>query len=951
MRLTNNYRNAFRILKGGKISLVVSVVAGSITILCASPSGGTVTSGSAAISQNGSVTTIRQASQKTTINWQDFSIAKNETVNFNQPNSSAVALNRVVGNEKSIIDGTLNANGQVWILNSNGVLFNSTASINTAGILATTKALSDTDFNAGNYNFQGDSTASVINMGTIDISNSGYAVLLANTVQNDGTITAMRGKVHLTGANEATINLNGNSLVSLTINKGVLDALVENKGAIIADGGQIFLTTNAVNELLKGVVNNTGVVEANSLDDVTGHVEMFAHGGATTVSGSINAVGGSVETSGQSLHISNNTTIKAKEWLLDPTDITIESIGGTDLASSSISAGTIDTTLNNGTDITLTADNNINVNQAMAWNQSLLTLTAGNDININAQMDLTSTAGLALQYGQVSTASGNLATYNLNAPINIATTGRFSTTLGSDGTAINYIIIDSLGSAGDEITGAANSLQGLAYSTNLLGNYALGANIDASSTSTWNSNMGLVPIGNATTNFTGTFDGLGHTISNLKIYRISGSYIGLFGRTGTSAVVKNIGLVNENITGRSYVGGLAGYNAGSITDSYATGRVAVSSRGTYGGGLVGYNTGLITDSYATGSVTGVSAIYVGGLAGRNAGSITDSYATASVSNSGSSFYTGGLAGSNSGSITDSYAIGSVSGSSAVGGLVGSNSGGSITNSFWDMQTSGKSTSAGGTGKTTAEMQTLSTYVGWTITGSDGTYPTFSANGGWHMGAEDIALNYALSDITSGYIYNGSSYDLSSLWGASTIFGSGYSSWVYGTDYTFIYGGNTITGFTNAGTYSNIAVDVLKSGYTEALSSNTAGSFTITPKALSITAAATADKVYDGLRTSSTTAGTLSGFVGSETLTASVVGTFADKNAASGIIVADVYTLADGTNGGVAINYSLADTTSTATIAKADLSVSGLTAAGKTYDATTLATLGGTAAVIALGEDT
>ena len=267
-----DYKSRFRILKGGKISLVVSALLGSAVIASASPSGGTVTSGTANISQTGNTTNINQSSPKASINWNDFSIKSNETVNFNQPNSSSITLNRVVGNEKSVIDGALNANGQVWILNSNGILFNKSAKINTAGLLATTAELSDKDFQDGNYNFKNSSSNSVINLGTIKVQNSSYVVLAGNEVQNDGTIEAVKGKVHLVGANEYSINLNGNSLVNLKVNKGVLDALVKNSGTILADGGEIFLTSNAVNELLKGVVNNEGIIEANSLDEITGKV-------------------------------------------------------------------------------------------------------------------------------------------------------------------------------------------------------------------------------------------------------------------------------------------------------------------------------------------------------------------------------------------------------------------------------------------------------------------------------------------------------------------------------------------------------------------------------------------------------------------------------------------------------------------------------------------------------
>ena len=160
-----DYSSRFRILKGGKISLVVSAILGTAIIASANPIEGTVTSGNATISSSGNVTNINQSTNKATINWNNFSIASNETVNFNQPSTSSITLNRVVGNEKSVIDGALNANGQVWLLNSNGILFNSNAKINTSGLLATTAQLSDKDFNAGNYNFKTSSSNPVINFG------------------------------------------------------------------------------------------------------------------------------------------------------------------------------------------------------------------------------------------------------------------------------------------------------------------------------------------------------------------------------------------------------------------------------------------------------------------------------------------------------------------------------------------------------------------------------------------------------------------------------------------------------------------------------------------------------------------------------------------------------------------------------------------------------------------
>jgi len=127
MKHLHDYSSRFRILKGGKISLVVSALLGSATLSFAAPSGGVVTSGNATIDQIGKTTNITQSTSKASINWQKFGIKADEVVNFLQPDKNSITLNRVIGNERSIIDGALNANGQVWILNSNGVLFGKNA--------------------------------------------------------------------------------------------------------------------------------------------------------------------------------------------------------------------------------------------------------------------------------------------------------------------------------------------------------------------------------------------------------------------------------------------------------------------------------------------------------------------------------------------------------------------------------------------------------------------------------------------------------------------------------------------------------------------------------------------------------------------------------------------------------------------------------------------------------
>jgi len=194
--------------------------------------------------------------------------------------------------------------------------------------------------------------------------------------------------------------------------------------------------------------------------------------------------------------------------------------------------------------------------------------------------------------------------------------------------------------------------------------------------------VALTPVGNATTNFTGVFDGDGYIIYNAII---NGSInVGLFGRTGATGLggqIFNLGVEDINIAATS----------------------------NYVGGLVGRHYGIITECYVTGKVVGSSS-YVGGMVGGNYGSIIDCYSMDAVSGSGS---VGGLVGSNSSSASDvntCYSTGVVTGGgSYVGGLVGYNYG-DVNDSFWDVNTSGRTTSGGGIGKTTAQMQDINTFL-------------------------------------------------------------------------------------------------------------------------------------------------------------------------------------------------------------------------------------------------
>ena len=680
-------------------ALSAALLALSATVAHAgpSPTGGQVTSGNGTITQAGSTTIIQQSSQNLSLNWQTFNIASQSTVDFVQPNRTAIAVNRILDPNASVILGRLNANGQVYLINPNGVIFGQGAEVNVGGLVASTLDLDPNS--AGNTKtFSGTGSGSVINEGTITAANGGTVALLGNHVGNTGTISAQLGSVVLGAGSAATLTFSGTRLVSMQVDQSVLNSEVSNGGLIRANGGTVLMTAGAQKSLLASVVNNAGVIEARTVENHEGTITLLGGMSAGTVSdsGTLDASapnggdGGSIETSAARVQIANSAKVTTAAemglngtWTIDPTDFTIAPSGGDETGaqlSSALSGGNVNIQSSNGT--TGTAGN-INVNDVVAWSANTLTLTAQNNININSTMNGSGTASLALQIGQGAIAAGNPSTYTINAPVNLPAGPNFSTKLGSDGIVTPFTVITALGVAADATTAPVTAtLQGMAATANLSGNFALGGNIDASATATWNpvgpAFAGFSPIGTSfAASFTGTFDGLGHTISGLFI-SLPTPYVGMFGFSG--GAIANVGVVNANVTGgtsgnQAAAGILVGASFGRITNSYTSGTMTETYNWSTGG-LVGDNSGTIDGSHSSSNVSGVGG--VGGLVGSNYGSISNSFATGQVIGLG--HYIGGLVGTSVGSVDTSYATGSVSGSSYVGGLVGENGGGSINNS-------------------------------------------------------------------------------------------------------------------------------------------------------------------------------------------------------------------------------------------------------------------------------
>jgi hypothetical protein len=277
---------------------------------------------------------------------------------------------------------------------------------------------------------------------------------------------------------------------------------------------------------------------------------------------------------------------------------------------------------------------------------------------------------------------------------------------------------------------------------NLGGTFLLMNNLDSTTAGytelagpTANDGKGWQPIGIWPNPFTGSFDGQGFEIRDLFIDRPVDTNVGLFSFVNTGAIIEGVAVVDADVTGDLYVGALAGHNRGSVSNCHSTGMV---DGDTHVGGLVGESGGIVTNTYSDASVSG--SYEVGGLIGQNHGTVSKSYSTGratgnsyvgglfgwnnegTVSNSYSSAradgesLVGGLVGHNRGSVSNCYSTGNVTGLEDVGGMVGRNYQGTVSNSFWDTETSGQSTSAGGVGKTTAEMQDIAPFSGatWNI---------------------------------------------------------------------------------------------------------------------------------------------------------------------------------------------------------------------------------------------
>lgn len=436
------------------------------------PEGGQVAAGQAAITTAGSTMTIAQQTAQAIINWQNFGIGSGEAVHINQPNSQAMLLNRVIGSNPSEIFGQLTANGQVILVNPNGVFFRPGSSVDVGGLTASTLNIANEDFLKGQLRFAGDSQNPVINAGSITAQN-GYVNLLAKEVVNEGIIAAQTGSVNLAAGSGMSLDYNGDGKMTVAVTDGAYQSAVANKKLIQADGGLVVMTASGKDALMDSAVNNSGMIQANTLGEATGQISLTGdniattgtisadggsngHGGTikiianhkTAVDGQLSAQGGQlagdggfIETSGDIVRIGDHSSIqanapqgKAGQWLIDPVDITISNDGGDDLNGTNINPDSVTNALEGGTSVTLNTDragNNdgtITVNGEISVQNSnrsaTLTLKANKAININKNITFTGekAPNLTLETTDAGSQITNRANINIgDGTLNITT--------------------------------------------------------------------------------------------------------------------------------------------------------------------------------------------------------------------------------------------------------------------------------------------------------------------------------------------------------------------------------------------------------------------------------------------------------------------------------------------------------------------------------------------------
>ncbi|MCK5875139.1 MAG: filamentous hemagglutinin N-terminal domain-containing protein, partial [Alcanivoracaceae bacterium] len=670
------------------------------------PTGEDITHGDADIFRDTDSLTVDQHSSNLVINWDDFSIASGNTVNFLQ-NRSDMVLNRVVGDNPSNIFGSINAGGHVFLINQSGILFAPGARVDAAGLVASTLDMADADFLAGNYLFEG-AGGDVINQGELVAADGGYVALFGRQAINEGIISARLGSVALASGDRIAMDFTGDGLIRLEVDSAVVDGLVSNHNLIYAEGGRVYMTASAAGDLAATVVNNDGVIEATGVEERDGQVFLTASGGSlnhsgaidvsgtqgdggnvvidsdatTLVSGSIQATsgalgqGGSVQVLGDQVGIDNGAVIDASGV----------NGGGQILVGGDYQGGNADVRNASRTfvgDATLTADaiNNGDGGRIIVWADEVtrfyggLSATGGANGGDGGFAEVSGKQNLGF-YGSVdlTAAYGTLGTLLLDPEVlQIVNTGgtldgNVPTINFADGGATDTVGVDVINGAGASIVLEAGQIEFLNSDDITL---AAGNSISFTADST------AIPGGNGTITNPGLFSFSINTSGAGTISFDADGLINLAGvslnsaaavslTSGSSVTLGNVGAGSLDITAAGNIGHSSGLNSvivsGQTNLNADTNAITVSlanatndfNNVVFGG----------TGSFTSASVRDSTALTIGGdvgtLTARADGGVLDltggSYATLNAQSNGNITQSGALTVSGTTTLTAFSAI-------------------------------------------------------------------------------------------------------------------------------------------------------------------------------------------------------------------------------------------------------------------------------------------------------
>jgi filamentous hemagglutinin family protein len=714
----------------------------------ANPLGAQVVGGSATVQGQGTASvTVTQSTNAAIINWNTFNIGAGEKTNIVMPSASSVQLDRVTGGlGPSQIFGTLSSNGQVFVVNPDGILIGPGAKIDTASFLATTHDIANADFMAGRYNFRisGNPSASVVNQGTITAQSGGFAALVAPGVRNTGTITANLGTVALASGNGFTLDFYGDKLITLGLSDSIaarvkdvstgqtLSSLVSNEGKLKANGGTVQLTAVAARHIVDSVINNTGVIEANTIGTHNGMIVLSAATAATKpagapaqtvkVSGKLSAAGKRKGTTGGTVQVTGEAITLAGATI----DASGRAGGGTVLIGGDVGGGNPNPAVAGLANAQLQpwavpTATTVSVDAATTLNASAIAAGNGGKVVVWADQNMTFNGNIFARGGRQSGNGGFVetsghqqlafaGTVDTGAPngtsgtllldpqdVTIGTTGAWVVTVAAieNALASGTVVIETdptVSGVGDITVAQSLSWNNSNFlSLNAYRNIVINSGVTITDTGaggglTLNADAFRTGTGTVIVNSPGAFDFSHSTGTVYIIYDPPGGYANP--TNFSSAILNNPALGYSNLVAAMLVNNVNDLqNIGqNLAGYYILGKeIDASATAGWNGGAGFIPIGNATTPFA-GSLNGAgvsidglkinsSSTYVGLFGFIGSTGIVQNVGLTNVSVTGGNFV-GGLAGQNDGNIYQSFVTGTIAATvpfgGAVGGLVGIN---------------------------------------------------------------------------------------------------------------------------------------------------------------------------------------------------------------------------------------------------------------------------------------